>query len=643
MLYPGWNMVGWVGPSTPTSELFDAIPALRQVSAWDAEVQAYQHAPRRRYSDLPTLTPGMGLWLRLGGDSTVEWTQLVAHGGVAVRLEEGVNLVAVASDGGVSFLGAEVRVARRWDPVRQRYETYRFGDETLRRGDALRIQMSSAANWWQPGTPDQPLVFVGAIPAETRTAIVEEYDRIRAFFAERFGILTPGPLQYIGADANALRWVYGAVFDGGELRGSLCAQGDSGRAYVRVLRCTYPSEPFSMVDEFTHNLVLRLPDRDWNWRGVLPLDPRGPEWLTEGIRRYTVAAYHGSDGQPDVATQRRTNGDARRMNFPLSHFEVREVRNGVIVHTNEEDALSFLAAQWLADHAGKPALFDYYRQVRFPADWREAFASAFGVSVEHFYEQFAAHRAEAFPPLPHLADDKAEPVLVVLDGVPADTTTAVQTELRNVRQFFADRFEAEATEFTLYVAPDSETAFAAAPGWHGGNDCHVAPSRGLAVLPLDLCDYSWYLHQIYFAGVRGELAYRQPLAPSVTTFGWAPAWFDKGVELLSQATYATDTRGEPYGTYRDAALSAVEGNPTHLERIETPSDARAVGPYFAWNIGFLAVEWLANHAGDPALFDYYRRLPEATSRDEAFEGAFGLTLEEFYEQFEAYRATLETP
>ncbi|MCY3655860.1 MAG: hypothetical protein OXG95_04510 [Chloroflexi bacterium] len=49
---------------------------------------------------------------------------------------------------------------------------------------------------------------------------------------------------------------------------------------------------------------------------------------------------------------------------------------------------------------------------------------------------------------------------------------------------------------------------------------------------------------------------------------------------------------------------------------------------------------MRNHAGDPAIFDYYRRLPEATSRGEAFEGAFGLTIEEFYEQFEAYRATL---
>ena len=51
-LYPGWNLVGWLGPGTPTSELFDAIPALRQVSAWDAEAQAYQHVVRRRYGDL---------------------------------------------------------------------------------------------------------------------------------------------------------------------------------------------------------------------------------------------------------------------------------------------------------------------------------------------------------------------------------------------------------------------------------------------------------------------------------------------------------------------------------------------------------------------------------------------------------------
>ena len=60
VLYPGWNLVGWVGPDTPTSELFEAIPALWQVWTWDAESQAYVHGTRDSYDDLPSLSRGMG-------------------------------------------------------------------------------------------------------------------------------------------------------------------------------------------------------------------------------------------------------------------------------------------------------------------------------------------------------------------------------------------------------------------------------------------------------------------------------------------------------------------------------------------------------------------------------------------------------
>ena len=45
-LLPGWNMVAWLGPEAPVSELFAAIPALRQVSAWDSEEQRYRRALR---------------------------------------------------------------------------------------------------------------------------------------------------------------------------------------------------------------------------------------------------------------------------------------------------------------------------------------------------------------------------------------------------------------------------------------------------------------------------------------------------------------------------------------------------------------------------------------------------------------------
>ena len=54
----------------------------------------------------------------------------------------------------------------------------------------------------------------------------------------------------------------------------------------------------------------------------------------------------------------------------------------------------------------------------------------------------------------------------------------------------------------------------------------------------------------------------------------------------------------------------------------------------------VAAHWLADYAGEQALLEYFRLLPSAKTIYEAFEGAFGLTFDEFYEQFEAYRATL---
>ena len=121
VLYPGWNLVGWVGPSTSTSELFDAIPALRQASAWDAEAQAYRHALRRRYNDVPTLTTGMGLWLRLDGDSTAEWSRAVSREGVLLSLRTGRDGTPVAVAVAVAQISdARVRVWG-WDARTQRF------------------------------------------------------------------------------------------------------------------------------------------------------------------------------------------------------------------------------------------------------------------------------------------------------------------------------------------------------------------------------------------------------------------------------------------------------------------------------------------------------------------------------------------
>ena len=120
VLHPGWNMVGWVGPSTPTSELFDEIASLRQVSAWDALAKEYRRARRDGHAPLPTLAPGMGLWLLLGGNASVEWTRPVSHEAVLLSLHAGLNLVGWTGENGTAIEDAVFRFgeafvrASRW-------------------------------------------------------------------------------------------------------------------------------------------------------------------------------------------------------------------------------------------------------------------------------------------------------------------------------------------------------------------------------------------------------------------------------------------------------------------------------------------------------------------------------------------------
>ena len=68
-LQPGWNMVGWLGTDTTAVDLFDKIPALLVVAAWDEEAGRYAWA--RRGGSVPPglaeVTRGQGLFLWVSG------------------------------------------------------------------------------------------------------------------------------------------------------------------------------------------------------------------------------------------------------------------------------------------------------------------------------------------------------------------------------------------------------------------------------------------------------------------------------------------------------------------------------------------------------------------------------------------------
>ena len=648
-LQPGWNLVGWVGPEIPTADLFDTLPSVEAVWAWDAESQRYRSARRGSGGSLPTLTPGMGLWLLLGGDVVVSWTRPIEAGGAALRLRPGLNLVGVMADVSLDNLGVPVRTVARWDPPRRRYEHYRRADEALTQGDGLWIDVSEPHTLWQPGDAAPPVVFVGDVPEDIERTILTEYAAQRRFFAERFGVATRGPLQYIGVDADAVADIHYAVF-GTALgrRPGTCGRTD-GSVSTRALDCSLNRSAREAAESVWQGL-------EWNYVNALlrdvaganpglgtpGLEAGGPAWLFEGLRSYATAAHGVAEKDLDANRYReKKRGEATRTARPLRAFELPESSLASEIRL-ARDALGFLAVERLAQRAGDTALFDYLRLLRTASDWREAFETAFDIDVDDFYADFASYRREAVPPLPHLADDRDEAVLVIVEGVPSATAAQIRAEFGSVRRFFSERFAAAATEFTLYVAADAGSLRAAAPGWPWAVHCRDWPLDGRAILTLERCGDSLELDYLYIGAIIREFVTRQPIPPAGVAYGYAPRWLDDGAKAYAEVAYRAAAGRLSFADYRDLAVTAALHAPHRLESLDTPDEARAAGEWPTRALGFLAVEWLARHAGEPAVFEYYRVLPSSSSREAAFESAFGIALDEFYRQFAGYRAGLRS-
>ncbi len=410
LLHPGWNMVGWPGPPTPVADLFDAIPSLERVALWDAAGQRYRS--RARTGDRPDgagqLTAGMGLWLLLGGDAPVEWSRPVSAGGAQLSLHPGWNLVGWAGADGVAtrdalspFGDALTRVAR-WDAERQEYGYGRHGGSNpqgapaeLRRGDALWVELAARSWWWQSGAV---LLLAGAVPDEVAAAIRDELAAVQSFFHER---LEAGPLWYTvlladdgeSADAAARRML------GGE-RSGVCVSGSFELA-VLILNASCPGLATYRLDSEHFAITV---EQLASWRSLpLPADGyqrRGPSWLSVAISIYTADAYAAAVGLRSWDEIRAARGEiAHRLDRPLA--DLGDWGAIAVGDRAAARAVSFFAGEWLARHAGEPALIDYFRHLSISRAWREAFAAAFGITLDGFYDAFEAYRttiAETFSP-----------------------------------------------------------------------------------------------------------------------------------------------------------------------------------------------------------------------------------------------------
>ena len=655
VLYPGWNMVGWVGEASPVPELFESLPELRLVFVWDAEARQYRWATPAGDGALTTLAPGQGVWLQIGGDAPVEWVRTVSSGTLLLSLHAGHNLVGWAgaeseplADVAGRFGDAFVR-AWLWDAPAQRFAPYREdeGATELGPGDALWLYLRSSARWWQSGAAGTTFMFGEGVTPRRQAEVRREVRNVVAFFAEQYGIEPPQfrLRSFVGDGCGAAHSFLTPA-------GSTDTRHSGSRVHVPN-DIAGPELSGCVAHEYFHVV-----------QAELGAGRSSPAWMREGTAEYAASVYVVATGQatPDAVRSEWARlsvwtasdlGDMEGDSFYRYRVSggyqlgARGV-DWLAAHSAGGGVISPGVGPRFADQARNDAYVRYYRLLPHVASWHQAFEEAFGIGAEAFYAAFDDHLDATGTRAPHLSDDVVRPVAAFVGEVPADTRAAVVDEMNSVYRFLTTRLGAEPFEYTVYVISDDPvelpTHLTAALTRHSlDRDAYLCGLKG----------EGWIIHR---TACTEELGHTDHFSKHVsdlyagTDHDLNPVWLSSGGLEYAQSVYRAESGLVSYSAEVRRRVGRVQQSPATLRQIADNEGWWDAGNA-SWALSFLAVDWLAGHAGEPAIFRYARLLPRgepnrvgyepgAGSWEAAFEQAFDLTPDEFYRRFEAYRATL---
>ena len=351
-----------------------------------------------------------------------------------------------------------------------------------------------------------------------------------------------------------------------------------------------------------------------------------PRWLWDGARDFALERALATDAASYDDDRRYNARWVRSLDTPLREME-----------TWRKDfqfwPTPMMAAELLASHAGESALIRYF--ALFPQ--KGAFESSFGLTLNEFYELFDAHKDAG---LPKLAIPKTAPI-------PA-----------------------------LPTAPDSESAAVAPPyiSWemgpgvsHEDNFYAVCGTRimhdyamslGMPEVKRGFIAYAEYQYDTYSnlwgfvgSGAIDITLFGLPDGRIYSTIGaWAhglvrvfqyelaetsslqPEWLTEGAaEFLAHRAILNSSA--LHSAEREWVEERAKGIDKPLRELETRDNFH--GGYL---YGHMAAELLASRAGEGAILRYYALLTRETNWRDAFESAFELTVDDFYNLFEAHRA-----
>ncbi len=241
------------------------------------------------------------------------------------------------------------------------------------------------------------------------------------------------------------------------------------------------------------------------------------------------------------------------------------------------------------------------------------------------------------------------PQLLLGPGVERDAQDELWREWEVVSGYMASRHGAAVALRAIALQPDH-------PSFVRAFELLLAEELDTGAWPIDACGGEiggWiglivgcqdpiafdheYVHALQYDAATGGLGDAGEIRP---------LWLVEGMAMYLAAAYRDAAGHEDYLDARDWAIDGAHafGGPLPLDTLETWLQWRYAPPLPAYAVGLLAAEWLAAQAGDDALFLYMRRLQRGPSRwREAFDIAFGLSVDDFYDAFSEHADTFERP
>ena len=388
--------------------------------------------------------------------------------------------------------------------------------------------------------------------------------------------------------------------------------------------------------------------------------PVGPYWLSRGAAEFiTFEALEVLEPESCDVSRSRFARFSEPVNTPLSEAETPAGYNSMR-HSRQ---YAFLAAELLASQASEGALGAYFASLRLGTAWQEEFATAFGTTVEEFYQLFEKHRKAGLP------NPDAPAPSATMSGAPDYVKWHMGP---NVRQEDLEPFVRGTRLMHEYVTSlglpgiGREVPFYVFHKVDG-----LAPVYYAVVGSKPHCSRKWWYEEPGIGKVaehsKGRIfmttydrehdslakitahelihAYQSGFS-TLATGGQdhevpaaGPRWLKEGsAEYL--AYRAMDAGGIfDYATMRSSKRGfwwRAQQVDKPLEKMETKQGYEGVPHRYLFFL--LAAELLAFHAGEDALLRFFMLQQPGTTWQGVFEPAFGMTVAEFYELFEEHRA-----